>query len=40
MAAPGGPDDDTWKRMSPSAKAVYWVLVALFCGLFAYLALK
>lgn len=40
MAAPGGPDERTWKRMSPRARAIYWVLIALFWGLFAYLMFK
>ena len=27
MAAPGGPDSDTWKKMSRRERAVYWVIV-------------
>lgn len=27
MAAPGGPDEETWSKMSPRAKRIYWVAV-------------
>lgn len=37
MAAPGGPDDETWRRMSPRAKYVYWVLVVTVASWVAYL---
>lgn len=37
MAAPGGPDDETWKRMSPTSKRIYWLFIALVGGWIAYL---
>ena len=40
MAAPSGPDDETWRRMSPMAKKVYWICVALVFGWIAYLFFK
>lgn len=40
MVAPGGPDDETWKKMSPAAKRAYWIvttaIVALIFGLFIW----
>jgi hypothetical protein len=35
MAASGGPDDDTWKKMSPEARKAYWVCVVIVFGLIA-----
>jgi hypothetical protein len=32
MAGQGGPDEETWRNMSPLAKRVYWVLVAVVAG--------
>lgn len=37
--ATGGPDEETWKRMSPLAQKVYWTAVALLFGLMAAAAL-
>jgi hypothetical protein len=28
MAAPGGPDEETWKAMSPLARRIYWLAVS------------
>jgi len=33
MAAPGGPDEETWQRMSPGARKIYWVVMALVFGI-------
>ncbi|CAJ0784374.1 hypothetical protein [Ralstonia chuxiongensis] len=32
MAALRGPDDETWKSMSPLARKVYWAVVLLASG--------
>ncbi|NKI96692.1 hypothetical protein FHT26_004653 [Rhizobacter sp. SG703] len=40
MAGPGGPDDGTWKRMTPTAKRVYWIFIAVVFGCIAYIWLK
>jgi len=37
MAAPGGPDDETWRRMSPLAKKIYWIFIALVFSWIGYL---
>ena len=31
--ATGGPDEETWKSMSPLARKMYWAAVALMAGL-------
>ena len=36
MAAPGGPDDETWRQMSPLARRIYWAVVSLIAGLVLY----
>lgn len=33
MAAPGGPDDETWKRMSPRERKIYWIVMAVVFGI-------
>ena len=35
-----GPDEEEWRRMSPLAKRIYWLCVALVFGLVAYLFFK
>jgi hypothetical protein len=40
MAAPGGPDEETWRRMSPRAKRLYWVAVLAIFGFIAFLWFK
>lgn len=37
MVAPCGPDDETWRRMGPRAKKVYWTFAALIAGWVVYL---
>ena len=32
MAAFPGPDDETWKSMSPLARKVYWAVILLVFG--------
>lgn len=34
MAAPGGPDEETWNKMSPREKKSYWVVVVAFWLIF------
>ncbi|CAN5870012.1 hypothetical protein BH11PSE12_BH11PSE12_34850 [soil metagenome] len=29
MAVSGGPDEETWKKMSPNARKIYWILVGV-----------
>ena len=29
MAGQGGPDDETWKKMTPAQRRIYWTLVCL-----------
>lgn len=40
MAVSGGPDEETWKKMSPTAKRMYWICVGIVWffigGLFIY----
>ena len=37
--ATGGPDEETWKNMSPLARKIYWVAVAVMAGLMGIAAL-
>ena len=27
MAGQGGPDDETWKKLGPTGRRIYWALV-------------
>jgi hypothetical protein len=36
VAAPGGPDEETWKRMSPRARRLYWIFIASIFALIGY----
>jgi hypothetical protein len=40
MAAPNGPDDETWKGMSKTARLIYWVVHAAITGWILYLFLR
>ena len=39
MAAPGGPDKETWEKMSPTARKIYWLFILSICGWIIYLLL-
>jgi hypothetical protein len=36
LAAPGGPDDETWKKMSRLEKGTYWSMISLIVGWLIY----
>lgn len=38
MAGQGGPDEETWNRMTTGEKRAYWILVALVLGIVLVLA--
>ena len=40
MAAPGGPDEETWRKMSPLARKIYWIFIATILGIILYLYLQ
>jgi thiosulfate reductase cytochrome b subunit len=33
MAGQGGPDEETWKKMSPMEKKIYWAIVTVIVSL-------
>lgn len=33
MPVSSGPNDETWKKMSPLAKKIYWVAVGVICAM-------
>ena len=37
MAAPSGPDNQTWKRMTPTTKIIYWCFVIFAFSVIAYI---
>ncbi len=40
MVAPGGPDEETWKKMGKDSKRNYWILVIAFWLVFAGFLIK
>lgn len=40
MVAPGGPDEDTWSKMSKGSWRNYWIVVAAFWLIFIGLLIK
>lgn len=40
MVAPGGPDEETWSKMSKSSRRNYWIFVIVFWLIFAGLLIK
>lgn len=40
MVAPGGPDEETWTKMSKGARRSYWMLVIAFWLIFFGVAVK
>jgi type II secretory pathway component PulM len=39
MVAPGGPDDETWKKMTPRDRRIYWILIAVVFSIVGYTVL-
>lgn len=33
MAGQGGPDEETWKKMSPTERRMYWIVVGVIVAL-------
>jgi hypothetical protein len=38
MAGQGGPDEETWKRMTPGQKRGYWISVIIVLGIIGILS--
>jgi hypothetical protein len=39
MAGQGGPDEETWKKMTPAERRAYWIAMGLIVAVIGGLAL-